>query len=504
MVFVQLLRRWQHREAVASHVKAFSIVALSLLFFFTLPICGQVATITTANTGSRRIKNKAPEAMWKRVTECTFPAYSPLARQVHITGTVDIALLISPEGNLGSYRVLLGHPLLTTSAVDAIRQWKFQPDVVDGDMVWTPVRALVLFNNDGTTAVELARALLPDNFGDPGTTRAEEGRLSRPASAPECKYVQSFAGPQAAEIEVSELSPGFYRNSFFGMSFHFPPDWHVADRETLNLIAANGDKVSQAQFGPIIPANVQMFALPFYLLFFARTDGPVGSAGPSVCIWAEKEPFITSAERYFPNSRFLADKTADGTRGPTAVDVNGKKYYRADRWGKVDDHTIYQVRLVTYTRDLMLGIDVEAETAATTEHLVKSLEGLRVTPGRPTSKNEPDLGTLADRLAHEVKERNKLGVPPKMVVMDFANQDEIPTVLGDHLAELLSNALAERLGPEHIVTHSELRGYLISSGISPFDLQNSEIARWNAENVGTSIVRASATESEQLRATTIN
>jgi TonB family protein len=476
---VRLLPRWQPRETVASHVKACSIAALSLLFFFTLPICGQVATNTPANIESRRIKNITPEAMWKRVTECTFPTYSPLARQVHITGTVDIALLVAPEGTLANYRVLVSSPLLVASAVDAIRQWKFQPDVVDGDMVWARVRALVLFNADGTTEVELARALLPDNFGDPGTTRSEEGRLPRPASAPECKSVQSFDGPQAADIEVSELSPGFYKNNFFGMTFNFPSDWQVADRETLNLIAANGAKAAQAQFGPM-PANVRMLALPSYLLFFARTDGPIGSAGPSVHIWAEKEPFIISAEQYFPNSHFLADKTADGTRGPTAVEVNGTKYYRGDRWWM--DHSIYQVRLVTYARDLILGIDVEADTAATAEQLVKSLEGLRVIPKQPTSQNEPALGTLADRLAHEVQVRSKL--TPKIVVVDFANQEGIPTVLGDHLAELLSNALGERLGPEHIVTHSELRRYLISSGISLFDLQTNEVAMWNAEKMG--------------------
>jgi TonB family protein len=390
---VRLPPRWQHRETVASHVKACSIVALSLLFFFTLPICGQVATNTPANIESRRIKNIAPEAMWKRVTACAFPTYSPLARQVHITGTVDIALLVAPEGTLANYRVLVSSPLLVASAVDAIRQWKFQPDVVDGDMVWTRVRAVVFFNADGTTAVELARALLPDNFGDPGTTGSEEGRLSRPASAPECKSVQSFTGPQASEVEANEVSLGFYKNNYFGLTFHFPSDWQVADRETLNLIAANGAKAAQAQFGPM-PANVHMLALPSYLLFFARTDGPIGSAGPSVHIWAEKEPFIISAEQYFPNSRFLADKTADGTRGPTAVEVNGTKYYRADRWGKVDDHSIYQVRLVTYTRDLILAIDVEADTAAIAEQLVMTLEGLRSTPVQPKSQNQPELGTL--------------------------------------------------------------------------------------------------------------
>jgi TonB family protein len=325
--------------------------------------------------------------MWRRVTECTFPAYSPLALQTHISGAVDIALLISPEGDLGSYRVLVGHPLLTASAVDAMRQWKFQPDVIDGDMVSTRVRALVLFNANGTTTVELARALLPDNFGDPGTTRAEEGRLPRPASAAECKSLRSFTGPQATEVEASELSPGFYKNAYFGLAFHFPVDWQVADRDALNLMAANDAASAEAQFGPQ-PANVQMSALPYYLLFFARTDGPIGSPGPSVRIWAEKEPFTIGADQYFPNTQFLTDKTADGTRGPTTVELGGSKFYRGDRWGKVQGRSIYQVRLVTYARYLILAIEVEADTAAMAERLVKSLERLRILLPQVASQNQ--------------------------------------------------------------------------------------------------------------------
>jgi hypothetical protein len=60
------------------------------------------------------------------------------------------------------------------------------------------------------------------------------------------------------------------------------------------------------------------------------------------------------------------------------VEISGTKYYRGDRWGKVEGYSIYQVRLVTYARDLILAIDVEADTAATADQLVKSLEGIRI------------------------------------------------------------------------------------------------------------------------------
>ena len=360
-------------------VKTLSVTALSLTFLFAWPSRAQLAANAPANTGSGRIQNIAPQEMWKRVTQCVFPTYSGLAFTSHIEGTVDIALGISPEGEVASYRVLSGKPLLVKSAVDAIRQWKFKPNVERVEATWSRVRALVRFNADGTTAVDLSPAILADDFGDPGMTKSVAGAFPRPASSPECRSVQPWTGAEANEIEASEVSAGFYKNNYFGLTFHFPLEWQVADRATLDSMDANQKKSAQTQYGAM-PSNVHTSALPSYLLFFARTDGPIGSSGPSVRIWAEKEVFISGANQYFPNTNFLSDKTADGTRGPEEVEISGTKYYRGDRWGKVEGRTIHQVRLVTYARDLILAIDVEADTAATAAELVKSLEGIGIIP----------------------------------------------------------------------------------------------------------------------------
>jgi TonB family protein len=103
-------------------------------------------------------------------------------------GTVDIGLGVSPQGDVGkNSRVLDGPPLLVQSAMDAMRQWKFRPNVVQGEVTWSRVRALVRFNSDGTTAVDLAPAILADNFGDPGTPKLAAASFPRPASSPSCK-----------------------------------------------------------------------------------------------------------------------------------------------------------------------------------------------------------------------------------------------------------------------------------------------------------------------------
>ena len=132
--------------------------------------------------------------MWNRVIECFFPLYPQLAMDSHITGTVNIGLLVTQQGDIGdNFRVLDGPPLLVQSAIDAIRQWKFRPNEGQGEVTWSRVRALVRFNSDGTTAIDLAPAILADNFGDPGTPKSAATAFPRPSSSPVCKPLKERA-----------------------------------------------------------------------------------------------------------------------------------------------------------------------------------------------------------------------------------------------------------------------------------------------------------------------
>jgi TonB family protein len=44
-----------------------------------------------------------------------------------ITGTVKVLVVVAPNGNLKSTKVVGGHPLLVNAAMDAIKRWKFEP-----------------------------------------------------------------------------------------------------------------------------------------------------------------------------------------------------------------------------------------------------------------------------------------------------------------------------------------------------------------------------------------
>jgi len=105
-----------------------------------------------------------------------------------------------------------------------------------------------------------------------------------------------------------------------------------------------------------------------------------------------------------------------------------------------------------------------------------------------TSQYDSELNTLADRLAHEVQLARKHNFFPKVLVTDFLNQEDRVNALGEHLADLLSDALLERLGPADVVTRKQLRDHLLSTGISPFDLQDTDVALWTAGKAGANLI----------------
>jgi protein TonB len=59
------------------------------------------------------------------------PLYPPLARQARISGIVRLEAVISRSGLIESLQVMSGHPLLTQAALDAVRQWVYQPTLLN-------------------------------------------------------------------------------------------------------------------------------------------------------------------------------------------------------------------------------------------------------------------------------------------------------------------------------------------------------------------------------------
>ncbi len=63
------------------------------------------------------------------------PVYPPLAIQAGIQGTVKLSAVILKDGSVGKLQVNTGHPLLVSAALEAVRQWKCQPTLLNGEAV---------------------------------------------------------------------------------------------------------------------------------------------------------------------------------------------------------------------------------------------------------------------------------------------------------------------------------------------------------------------------------
>ena len=46
---------------------------------------------------------------------------------MNIAGTVRLAVVVAPNGTVKSSKPVGGHPLLVNAAMDAMKQWKFEP-----------------------------------------------------------------------------------------------------------------------------------------------------------------------------------------------------------------------------------------------------------------------------------------------------------------------------------------------------------------------------------------
>ena len=74
------------------------------------------------------------------------PIYPPLARQTRISGTVRLHAIIAKNGSVEQLTVESGHPLLVQSALDAVRQWRYQPTLLNGDPVEVDTEIDVIFS----------------------------------------------------------------------------------------------------------------------------------------------------------------------------------------------------------------------------------------------------------------------------------------------------------------------------------------------------------------------
>jgi periplasmic protein TonB len=80
----------------------------------------------------------------KAATVKPSPEYSVVAKQMKVSGKVEVEATVETSGLVESVRAISGNPLLTSSAVAAVKKWKFTPFTENG----TPAKAVIMLSFD--------------------------------------------------------------------------------------------------------------------------------------------------------------------------------------------------------------------------------------------------------------------------------------------------------------------------------------------------------------------
>jgi TonB family protein len=123
-------------------------------FVITAPGGASVGYAFTASEPSPNVPgriNVGGNAQSVKLVQQPRPVYPPLAKQARISGVVKFSVIIAKDGTVADIKVISGHPLLIPAALDSVRNWVYQPTLLNG----TPVEVQTQIDVNFTLADEI-------------------------------------------------------------------------------------------------------------------------------------------------------------------------------------------------------------------------------------------------------------------------------------------------------------------------------------------------------------
>jgi len=113
-------------------------------------VIGGARSTAAGPVAPKDVKSRAPVRIGGHVREPQLihrvePTYPALARQTHMQGTVLIDAVLDEHGNVVEMKVLSGPPLLIQAAIDAVKQWKYEPTYLNDEPVAVAMSISVTF-----------------------------------------------------------------------------------------------------------------------------------------------------------------------------------------------------------------------------------------------------------------------------------------------------------------------------------------------------------------------
>jgi protein TonB len=67
-----------------------------------------------------------------RVVKLVPPVYPKMASLARVSGTVALEAVVTVDGTVSEIRIISGHPLLVDAAIVAVKQWRYEPTLLNG------------------------------------------------------------------------------------------------------------------------------------------------------------------------------------------------------------------------------------------------------------------------------------------------------------------------------------------------------------------------------------
>jgi periplasmic protein TonB len=74
------------------------------------------------------------------------PVYPTLAKQIGRSGRVELRAIIAADGTIQSLDAVAGDPMFYPSALEAVRQWRYTPTMLNGQQVQVDTYITVIYN----------------------------------------------------------------------------------------------------------------------------------------------------------------------------------------------------------------------------------------------------------------------------------------------------------------------------------------------------------------------
>jgi protein TonB len=102
-------------------------------------------SIDTHKTNEKSIVKVSEGVQQAQLVSRIEPRYPPLALQTRKEGTVLLHAIISREGRITAIEVVSGSPWFVQAALDAVRQWRYRPTILNGEAVEVETSITVIF-----------------------------------------------------------------------------------------------------------------------------------------------------------------------------------------------------------------------------------------------------------------------------------------------------------------------------------------------------------------------